>query len=487
MSDLEGYHVNKSERGKCIRVRKLFSLITVEPTMILYMMAFMTTSVVEQALFVDKACRVNHNYTKEICDDIANPKYKDINKEVQVTVSEFHQWNDIAGHVIPIILAFFVGAWSDKRGRKIPLLLGLIGKFYYSVMIVVNTLQPTWPVEYIIYTATFPSTLTGADVAIFAAAFTYLFDVSSPTNRTLRVTILEVCYLATMPTGIALGKYLFSNVTARSFTTMFIINASLLLASLIYSMIFLKWRTSEMQRPLREANCILTDFFDYKHVVSTFQTLGKKRAMGRRTYLLLMIVAMGFYSFQRDEKGMSYLFFQLEHKWSFDQNSNFRTFISAVQDVILLLAMPLMTKVFGWRDTFIMMIGAACHSIARLFYAFADVTWLIYIGGAFAACGPIVAPVLRSITSKLVPVSERGKAFSMLSVTDNAITLFSGIVYNQVYKLSIHTNPEAIFYVTIATQMAVFLIAFYIHCHANDTQLCHKDDYDTEESNPFPT
>lgn len=55
--------------------------------MILYMMAFMTTSVVEQALFVDKACRVNHNYTKEICDDIANPKYKDINKEVQVSTS----------------------------------------------------------------------------------------------------------------------------------------------------------------------------------------------------------------------------------------------------------------------------------------------------------------------------------------------------------------------------------------------------------------
>lgn len=42
---------------------------------------------------------------------------------------------------MPIILAFFIGAWSDKRGRKLPLLFGLIGKLYYSVMVVVNATQ----------------------------------------------------------------------------------------------------------------------------------------------------------------------------------------------------------------------------------------------------------------------------------------------------------------------------------------------------------
>lgn len=86
-----------------------------------------------------------------------------------------------------------------------PLLIGLIGKFYYSFMIVINSLQPSWPVEYIVFTATLPMAFTGADVAIFAAAFSYLVDISSSENRTLRVTLLEVIYLSTMPTGIALG------------------------------------------------------------------------------------------------------------------------------------------------------------------------------------------------------------------------------------------------------------------------------------------
>lgn len=59
-------------------------LITVEPTMILYMMAFMTTTVVEQAFFVYKACTVDHNLNKTVCDNISDEKYSDINKQVQV-------------------------------------------------------------------------------------------------------------------------------------------------------------------------------------------------------------------------------------------------------------------------------------------------------------------------------------------------------------------------------------------------------------------
>lgn len=115
---------------------KWYRKITVEPTMFLYMLAFQLTSVIEQALFINKACRVNHNYTAEICDNLT--KYDDIKTEVQLTVSLFHQWNNIAGHVVPIIIALFLGSWSDRRGRKLPLLLGLTGKLIYSISIIFN-------------------------------------------------------------------------------------------------------------------------------------------------------------------------------------------------------------------------------------------------------------------------------------------------------------------------------------------------------------
>lgn len=56
--------------------------ISVEPTMWLYMMAFMITSVVEQAFFVYKSCRVDHGYPEEVCAKLNDNET--IKAEVQV-------------------------------------------------------------------------------------------------------------------------------------------------------------------------------------------------------------------------------------------------------------------------------------------------------------------------------------------------------------------------------------------------------------------
>ncbi|KZC08855.1 Solute carrier family 46 member 3, partial [Dufourea novaeangliae] len=232
----------------------------------LYMMAYMVTSVVEQAFFVYKSCRVDHGYSEEICSNLNDNET--IKSAVQVTVSDFHQWNNIAGHVVPIILALFFGNWSDRHGRKLPMIMGLIGKFIYSFMIVVNSMMDTWNLNTVVYTASLPMGMLGGDVAIFGSCFAYISDISSVQQRTLRITILDVVYLSTMPTGVALGSYLYTNVANSSFTIMFIINTSLLALAILYSLIKLKWQTLPRQQSLLGTN-LLMDFFDKKHVVAT--------------------------------------------------------------------------------------------------------------------------------------------------------------------------------------------------------------------------
>lgn len=68
-------------RNKLVRY---LSYVTVEPTMVFYMMAFMTTSVVEQSFYVYQACTINHGYNETVCHDISDKKYESIKKEVQV-------------------------------------------------------------------------------------------------------------------------------------------------------------------------------------------------------------------------------------------------------------------------------------------------------------------------------------------------------------------------------------------------------------------
>ncbi|KAL7038667.1 hypothetical protein ACKWTF_009649 [Chironomus riparius] len=442
--------------------KKWYQKISVEPTMFLYMMAFMLTSVVENVFFVYKSCTVNHGYSHEICINIE--KYNETKAEVQQTTTKFLQYNSIAGQIIPIMLALFIGSFSDRRGRKLPLVMGLIGKFVYSSMIVVNSLMTTWPVEYIIYTATIPSAMTGADVAIFASAFTYIADISTQNDRTMRITILDVVYLSTMPSGVFIGKYLYNHLS-KSFTKMFIINASLLFLSILYSLIMLDWQTTQKQRPLTEIpkRQWLTDFFDKKHFQQSIRSLTKKRDFNYRTYLILMMVSMGLYAIQRDEKRYLFLFAQYKLNWTTDVYSDFRTFQSASYVLVMLIAVPIFNKVLKWKDTIIVAIGACGHAFGRMFFVFAPSTAFMYAGATVASFGPIVAPALRSITSKLIPSDERGTVFALLSVCDNAMPLISGIFYSQIYLATMKTYPAAIFWLTISSQVLVFSCIMFIH------------------------
>lgn len=83
---------------------------------------------------------------------------------------------------------------------------------------------------------------------------------------------------------------------------------------------------------------------------------------------------------------------------------------------------------------------------------------MLYIGAGVCSLGPIVGPMIRSITSKLVPESERGKVFSLLSVCDNAVPFISGVCYSQIYRISLDTGGSGIFLLTIATQFSVFVL-----------------------------
>ncbi|XP_017043048.1 proton-coupled folate transporter [Drosophila ficusphila] len=440
--------------------------ISVEPTMFLYMFAFMITSVVEQNFFLYKSCRVNNNFTEEICRNLNKPENKEFKDQSLLTNAWFLQWENISAHIFPIILALFLGSFSDRRGRKLPLLMGLVGKFVYSSMVVVNARMPTWPVQNIIYSATLPSALTGADVAIFASCFAYISDISTLQQRTIRVTILDVVYLSAMPLGVALGSHLFYNVFDQSYADMFTVNASLIALAIIYSLCALKWQTTPKQRSLRELGCcgFWGDFFDKQHVKDSLAVLVKSRKGHRRSFLIILLVSMALYTFQRDEGQYLYMYTLDKFDWDVSAYSNFKTFKSSAYVIAMLLAVPLMNKVLGWRDTTIIFIGTWAHSIARLFFYFATNTDLLYAGAVVCSLGPIVGPMIRAMTSKIVPTSERGKVFALLSVCDNAVPFISGVCYSQLYRATKSNNYGGnVFMLTIATQMAVFVMILCIH------------------------
>lgn len=466
--------------GPVERVARVARAITVEPVLFAYMFAFMLTSVVEQTFYVDRACRVNLNMTDHVCSNIHNKSHSDELARVQKVVSSFLQYNGIVSNVVPFILAPFMGSWSDRRGRKLLVLIGLAGQTYYFAMLMVVTSQVTWPLETVLGLVSFPASLTGSNLAIFAAVFSYLADITTTADRTLRIAILDGTYLASMPIGIYLGSVLFKQVVNESFTAMFAISFCIMVSALLYSFFRLEWQTADSQRPLKGVN-VCTDFFDWKHVVDSVKAVGRPRANHGRLYLLLIILSMGLYTFQRNERQMSYLYTQKKFNWDQQQFSDFRTFQTVVYFVVTLLGAPLLTKLCGLKDSVIILMGAPAHAIARVIFAVAEVPWLFYFGAAVSSLGPTVAPVLRSMTSKVVSIEERGKIFAILAVADSAVPLVSSAIYSQVYIATLESYPAAIYWVTVASQFLLFDFILFVHFSMRRSMASDIQTLDVEE------
>lgn len=153
---------------------------------------------------------------------------------------------------------------------------------------------------------------------------------------------------------------------------MFILNASFIFLSIIYSFLALKvsqyysnivkfikfsysfqWQTTTKQRLITELSFIgmIKDYFDKNHVIDSFKTLSKKRDELRRLYLWIFMVAMALYTFQRDEKPMTYLYTQLKFNWDVQSYSDFKVFQSTAYVVAMLVGVPIFSKLLGFRDT----------------------------------------------------------------------------------------------------------------------------------------
>ncbi|XP_014486082.1 PREDICTED: adenylate cyclase type 6-like [Dinoponera quadriceps] len=238
-----------------------------------------------------------------------------------------------------------------------------------------------------------------------------------------------------------------------------------------------EWQTTAQQRSFVGVN-FLKDFFDVNHVRETVNTMTKWRSNHGRLCLTLVMLAMCLYTFQRDEKAMSYLYTQLVFNWDVAKFSNFRTFQSSLFVIAMLCAMPLL-KYLKLKDTIIVVIGATSHALGRLVFIAASQGRIFYIGAVVAAFGPVVAPALRSMASKLVEVEERGKVFAILSVFDNAVPLISSIFYSQLYNATILTVPNFIYWLTFTTQACVMLLAVAINFARNACAIrtyCFRND-----------
>nr|XP_045593015.1 proton-coupled folate transporter-like [Procambarus clarkii] len=180
--------------------------VTVEPLMLLDGLAFSSIHVYIENLQMDRVCRVTSGFSQQVCDNLrAQPG---ANVEVQQRYSVFALYNGIIAAALPLFFILFMGAWSDKYGRKVPLVAVQVGHALHAAGYLLASLAPSWPAE-VLLAVTLLDTLGGGTVSFLTAANSYIGDVSSEESRTSRVGLANSIWFLGGPVGTLMGTYFY--------------------------------------------------------------------------------------------------------------------------------------------------------------------------------------------------------------------------------------------------------------------------------------
>lgn len=224
------------------RFRIIKNNVTVEPIMLCYIMPSVLASLATQNLNLEKACRVNLKYSDEVCIALKlrqTENYTEYEENVQLLIASIQGWKNAMQTTIPAFLILFVGAWSDKTGkRKVCILLPIIGEFLSSIGFLLNTyFFNELPAEVAALTESLFPAVTGGYFTNFVGMFSYIGDITTNEERTFRLGIVNLCMMVGYPFGSALSGILLQSI---GYYGVYSLSASLYLFGVIYGYYTLK-------------------------------------------------------------------------------------------------------------------------------------------------------------------------------------------------------------------------------------------------------
>jgi len=113
-------------------------------------------------LLLNQACLVNLNYTEDICSSLNEKENSDFKTEVHDIVNKINIWSQVIDNAFPIVFVLFLGAWSDIYGRKLPLVLCILGYLArYGFLLICVWFKEDCNAQVVAVVSSLPVALTG--------------------------------------------------------------------------------------------------------------------------------------------------------------------------------------------------------------------------------------------------------------------------------------------------------------------------------------
>ncbi|XP_018012064.1 proton-coupled folate transporter [Hyalella azteca] len=424
--------------GCCAKLKHGYEQVQLEPVLFIQNLVSQMVYVTSQDLMVEKACRVNHDLTPTVCNDLNSYDYTD--EVIHDQVSEFLMWRNIFETAIKFAVVLFMGPWSDRVGRRGPLMLCLLMLMGESGLMLVNSFCPQWPLEMMLLCSV-PYALSGGTYGLLMLAFAHTADTTGRKRRTFRMGYLDTFWYFGQSIGLAVTP-LVKDVAGYAG----VFGSAIVLYILAAAYVFFRLRNEspnkmEITQGSQGKCCVACET---EYISLSVSAVMRKRPDNARSLILVLILIMMLDSLASSgAMNVRYLFVLRAVDWTSAQYSYWSSgtsFLSVVGGFVLV---PLVTLVCTLPDQLVGVAGSVSRMAASLSYATinsASEAWLLYLGSV-VGCFSVLAPVaVRSCLSKLAP-ADIGSVFAVMAACESLVPFLSAPIYRALYNATNTLHP----------------------------------------------
>lgn len=415
-------------------------------------------------LYLEKACKVNLNYTEEICDNMNS--HSEIQIEVQKYVSEVQAYNGVLQSLPAIIFTFFLGSLSDKFGRKPLLLIGLAGSFILNIVFLVNCI---WfyelKVEFLLFECL--QDILGGEAVFIIGAYSLIADLTKEKNRTRRMAGVEALRSLGTSLGFIVGG---QSKASLGWVGMYIMT----LCVIVLTAVLVIFKVQEAPRSTDDPNINESEAKELKGQtsggckqlvcgpLSAMKKILRHRENGTRIWICCFVITKNLQTFiETGTAPISFMFLYRQYKLSFTDISRFTPLSTTCSLFVLLVLVPFLNKKLS--DTAIIIIALFSCTIGYALYGLnTDPNFLWFVFPMFGFYGAING-VSQSILTKLVDSSEIGGVLTLCGVIQAALALASKPFYALVYRSTVEKFPAAFIFICVGLYCIVIIIMFVAH------------------------
>ena len=413
-----------------------------------------------------------------LCNHLENSSNVTVVDEVQLLAAKYMMYTKCLSQTPSIVLILYWGAWSDRYGRNVPMLLPPKGMILSTAMYMAANFLPRYSFICIIL----GSSINGiaGDTSLFVMTlFSYVTDVTDSSERHLRFGLLK----ASQNFGRFFGAFIAGMLLGTTHT-----NVSYGMALILYVIVVIAVCLLQENRPTQTDNEFAST--GLKNLRDSTMVLLKKRQLNFRRHVCILLLVLLLN--QLCIYGTLDVFVLYTELPPLSLHPSWFGYLvaydNAIKGMIIIIIMPLLPKMGNVPELIISMVGSIFTSLYFLLLTWSKTMWMLCVAVTVGTLRCTIVSPIKSVLSQCVGKNEIGKIFALLGSGETLAKTF-GLIFPALYSFTLDVCPGCAFLLASAIYVTMALLSLYVHLNVKNS-LSNPEECETtlkESSDSYDT